>query len=64
MIPSGMDDDCDKIIIVHFKLPKKFVNEMDEQAKRQLLTRSDFIRMALLEKMNRQNMVDGQHLSQ
>ncbi len=43
---------------MHITMPTGFLEDLDQHAKACYMSRSDYIRIALMEKMNRQNMVD------
>ena len=44
---------------VHFGLTRAFLRELDKEAIANYTSRSQYIRLALLDKMKRQNLYDG-----
>ena len=48
---AGPGDDF-KLVRIHLTVPRQFLNKIDKQAINHLMTRSDYIRMSLMEKMN------------
>lgn len=52
-------DGTDNLARIHLTLPTAFLKDLDEAARNNLMSRSDYIRMALMEKMNRRNLVES-----